>query len=137
VPRPLQSIEFLEVCRDHLGEGGVVAYNIFGAPRGIYSQPFRRMYRTITEAFENVWVFLGAEDRPSDQIGNVLVLATDLDVTTEALVERIGSRVDGLVSVPGFESLAGRLYEGEIETDDASVISDVSSWAVPPTPPQR
>jgi spermidine synthase len=137
VPRPLQSIEFLEICREHLSDGGVVAYNIFGAPRGMYSQPFRRMYRTITEAFEHVWVFLGADDRSPEQIGNVLVLATDLDATTETLTARIGSRVDGRVSVSGFESLAGRLYEDEVDTEDTSVISDTPSWAVPPSPPQQ
>jgi spermidine synthase len=137
VPRALLSVEFLEICREHLTDGGVVAYNVFGALAGMHSQAFRRMYRTIGEAFDSVWLFSVGSPRAPEDVGNILMLATDAVISEDEFTGRIRDRLGGLVTVPGFESFADGLYTEAIDTEDTTPITDTPSWAAPPRPPAQ
>ena len=137
VPRALLSVEFLEICRDRLTAGGVVAYNVFGALDGMHSQPFRRMYRTVGAVFAHVWIFsIGSRSAPED-VGNILMLATDADVSVEEFEDRVRGRLGGRVTVPGFESFADDRYAENVDVEGVSPMTDTPSWAVPPRPPAQ
>jgi len=125
VPLPLLTEEFMRACHARLRPGGVMAYNVFGAVAGMYSKPFRSMYRTAKNVWRQAWVFpVGMEDKPSEHIRNQVLLATDADVSTELLLERIANRVDGMVTVPHFEQFAEDLYTGPIRTGDVPILID-------------
>ena len=126
IPRPLLTEEFLLACRERLSANGVVAYNLIGAVSGSHSKPFRSLYRTVATVWRNVWVFpIGSADGVTDSTRNMILLASDVELSTEALLERIACRVDGTVTVTGFERFGEDLYRGPIRSGDVAVITDV------------
>ena len=131
IPRPLLTEEFLLTCRDHLSADGVLAYNLIGAVTGDHSKPFRSLYRTASTVWGGVWVFpIGSADGVTDSTRNMIMLASSADLSTEALLGRIASRVDGMVTVTGFERFGEDLYRGSVRSGDVGVITD-------PRPPGR
>ena len=125
VPRPLTTGEFMRECKDHLSADGVIAWNVFGAVYGPHSRAFRSFYRTASNVWRNVWVFpLGIAENAVDDSRNIIMLASDAELTPDELAERIGSRVDGLVTVPAFERFADDLYRGGMRTGDVPLIAD-------------
>jgi len=125
VPRPLMTEEFMRLVRDHLAEDGVVAWNVFGAVYGPHSRPFRSFHRTASNVWRNVWTFpLGIGENAADDTRNIVMLASDSPLSADELAERIGNRVDGLVTVPAFERFAEDLYRGAIRTGDVPLLTD-------------
>jgi spermidine synthase len=125
VPRPLLTEEFMRVVRDHLSEGGVVAWNVFGAVYGPQSRPFRSFHRTAANVWRNVWTFpLHIAENAIDDSRNIVMLASDAPLSADDLAERIATRVGGLVTVPAFERFAEDLYRGAIRTGDVPLITD-------------
>jgi hypothetical protein len=68
-------------------------------------------------------VNIGQEVDPTAR-QNVIVLATDSDVTMPELLARIHSRVDGRVQVAGFAAMVNDLYTGVVETSDVPMMTD-------------
>ncbi len=127
IPRPLLTEEFLRVCRDHLSPNGVIAYNIIGSVYGSHSRLYRSFHRTAANVWRNIWTFpLDISNDPRDATRNIVMLASDAELTREELLERIGSRVDGLVTVPAFERFGEDLYPGSIRTGDVPLLLDPS-----------
>jgi predicted membrane-bound spermidine synthase len=125
IPRPLLTEEFLMACRDHLSADGVVAYNVIGSVTGDHSKPFRSLYRTVANAWRNVWVFpIGSGDGVTDSTRNMILLASDADLSEGELLMRIATRVDGLVTVRGFERFGEDLYRGTIRSGDVPIMTD-------------
>ncbi len=125
IPRPLLTEEFLLSCREHLSPGGVVEYNVIGAVSGSHSKPFRSLYRTLANVWSNVWVFpIGAGDGVTDSTRNMVVLASDADLSDGELLMRIATRVDGLVTVTGFERFGEDMYRGSIRSGDVAILTD-------------
>jgi len=125
VPRPLTTEEFMRECKDHLSPDGVIAWNVFGAVYGSVSRNFRSFHRTAANVWRNVWVFpLGIAENAVDDSRNIIMLASDAELTPDELAERIGSRVDGLVTVPAFERFADDLYRGGIRSGDVPLLAD-------------
>jgi spermidine synthase len=125
IPRPLLTEEFLLACKDHLAADGALAYNFIGAVAGSYSKPFRSLYRTATNVWSNVWVFpIGSADGVTDSTRNMIVLASNAELSVDELLERIASRVGGLVTVTGFERFGEDLYRGSIRSGDVAIIAD-------------
>lgn len=123
VPRALTTEEFMRAIRDHLTSDGVAAYNFIGAVRGDRSKPFRSLYRTLRNVWRHVWVF-AVSDGIEAEGANLILFATDADVTCEELRARIVSRVDGRVTVPAFDRFGEDLYTGEIRRGDVPLIVD-------------
>jgi spermidine synthase len=123
VPRQLTTEEFMWSVRDHLEPGGVVAYNFIGSLKGDHSKPFRSLYRTLRNVWRRVWVF-AVNDGVDAEGTNLMLFATDAEVTSDELRERIASRVGGRVTVPAFELFAEDLYTGEIRRGDVPLIVD-------------
>ncbi len=125
VPRPLLTEEFMRECKDRLSGDGVIAWNVFGAVYGPHSRMFRSLHRTLANVWRNVWVFpLGIAENAVDDSRNIVVLASDAQLTPDELAERIASRVGGLVTVPAFERFAEDLYSGSIRTGDVPLLTD-------------
>lgn len=125
IPRPMTTEEFLRECRDLLAPGGVIAYNVIGSVRGDESKPFRSLHRTASNVWRNVWTFtVGSADGSPEHTGNLVMLATDAEVTEDTLLERIAVRVGGLVTVPAFERFGDDLYRGSLRTGDVPLITD-------------
>lgn len=125
VPRHLTTEEFMREVRDVLAPEGVVAFNFIGSLHGSRSKAFRSLYRTASNVWRRVWVFgVGYGDNPMHPGHNIILLATDNDLTAADLLERIASRVDGLVTVRAFHLFGEDLYQGAIRRNDVPLILD-------------
>jgi spermidine synthase len=125
IPRHLTTEEFMRELRDRLTPDGVAVWNVIGSLAGQNSKSFRSLYRTVSNVWRSVWVFpVGYSDDPSGAGNNIIVLATDAELTAEELLERIASRVDGLVTVRAFHLFGEDLYRGSIRRGDVPLIVD-------------
>jgi spermidine synthase len=125
IPRPLLTEEFLLACRDHLSADGVIAYNVIGSVSGTHSKPFRSLFRTASNVWRNIWVFpIGAADGVTDSTRNMIMLASNVELSRDELLSRIASRVDGRVTVTGFERFGEDLYRGSIRSGDVAITTD-------------
>lgn len=132
VPRPLTTEEFLREVRDHLSPDGAIAYNLIGPVQGDHSRHFRSFHRTATSVWRRVWVFCvkmaeGGLPGPND---NVVLVATDAELSTAELLDRVQNRVGGRVTVPEFETFGEDLHLKPIRTGDVPTIVD-------PRPPRK
>lgn len=126
VPLPLRTEQFVRLAFGRLSDGGALAYNMHGSVIGDRSKPFRALHRTLATTFRNVWAFpVGLSGGgPVGAHREIIVLATNAAVGTEELLDHIASRVDGRVSVMGFDRLGEDLYRGPVRTGDVPVLSD-------------
>jgi hypothetical protein len=60
----------------------------------------------------------------------MILLASDAELSQDELLCRIASRVDGLVTVTGFERFGEDLYRGSVRSGDVAINTD-------PHPPGR
>jgi spermidine synthase len=126
LPFHLTTAEFFTEISRVLRPGGVVAYNIISAVEGEESELFRSMYRTAGGVWDNLWVFplfLGQDGDPQAR-RNIIMLATDGDVSETELRARLESRLDDRVSVPGFAQMGDDLYTKLIPVADVPELSD-------------
>lgn len=123
VPRPLTTEEFLRLARDRLSPTGVVAYNFIGAPSGDHSKPFRSLYKTMSNVWRQVRVFMTDEGLLTEG-ANLILLGSDAEVSDEVLKSRIADRVGGMVTVPAFDRFGEDLYTRGIPTGDVPIITD-------------
>jgi len=126
VPYPLLTEEFHRLVLDHLSPDGAIAYNMHGSVTGERSRPFRRLYRTLRTTFGQVWPFVVRLSRGGSpgSHSEIIIVATNSALTTDELLERIESRVDGLVTVPEFHEFGRDLYRGGIRTGDIATYLD-------------
>ena len=128
IPRPLLTEEFLRLCRDHLSPDGVIVYNVIGSVYGSHSKLFRSLHRTARNVWRNIWTFpVGVGTDPRDNTRNIVMLASDTELSDDELLARIASRVDGMVTVPAFERFGEDLYRGSIRSGDVPLLLDPSS----------
>jgi spermidine synthase len=123
VPRPLTTEEFLRTARDRLASDGVIAYNFIGSTKGDRSKPFRSLYRTLANVWRHVWVFTMNEGVLAEGT-NLVLLASDAEVSDAELRARLADRVGGKITVPAFERFGEDLLAGEIRTGDVPIITD-------------
>jgi spermidine synthase len=125
VPEHLLTEEFMRELHDRLGADGVAVFNVIGSLYGKHSRPFRSFHRTLSSVWDRVWLFpLRYANHPSEASRNIIVLATDADVSREELLRRIATRVDGLVGVRGFATFGEDLYRGAIRRGDVPLLRD-------------
>ena len=127
LPFHLTTQEFFEQIDRVLEPGGVCAYNIISAVEGDRSELFRSLYRTAGTVWDDLWVFpVERTDGAAslDLNRNIIMLATDEAIDERVLVDRIESRVDGKVTVDGFDRFGASLYSGLIELADVPVLTD-------------
>jgi spermidine synthase len=125
VPRPLVTEEFMRATRDRLAPGGVAAWNVIGTLTGAHSKLFRSLHRTASNVWSRVWVFpVGLANAQPDDVHNIIVIATDCDLSEDELLDRIACRVDGIVTVPCFDRFGDDLLRASVRTGDAPLLLD-------------
>lgn len=125
MPLQVTTEGFMQQARAALGADGVVAYNIIGAVSGTLSKPLRRLHKTAANVWRHVWLFPVASSRPgTTNPENLVLLASDAELTDAELLARIADRVGGTVRVPGFEHFGEHLYRGKLRTGDVAIITD-------------
>ena len=80
VPFHLTTLEFVELLRDRLTPGGVIATNVIGALTGSSSRITRAFWKTYAAVFPTVVlhpVYEGPYDRVPDEIRNIILVATE------------------------------------------------------------
>lgn len=126
LPFHLTTQEFLREIDAILAPDGVVAYNVIASAEGRRSELFRSMYRTADTVWDHLWVFpigLGTSGTVETN-RNIIVLATNQDVTESQLLSHIESRVDGIVTIEGFEAMGADLYTRPVEMGDVPLLTD-------------
>lgn len=126
VPAPLLTEEFHRLVLAHLSADGALAYNMHGSVTGVRSRPFRRLHRTLRVSFRQVSPFLVQLSRGGHPGAHseIIVVATNSALTTEQLLERIESRVDGRVGVPEFHEFGRDLHRDGIRSGDVATYRD-------------
>jgi predicted membrane-bound spermidine synthase len=126
LPFHLTTNEFFGEVKARLAPDGVVAYNAIGSVTGDRSKLFRGMHKTVSANWKNVWVFpIGIGDSGLTDLGrNIIVLASDADVSDDELVRRITTSVDGRVKLAEYPSFAEDLYSQTIVADDVPLLTD-------------
>lgn len=126
LPFHLTTQEFLRETKARMAPSGVMAYNVISALEGDRSKLFRSLYKTASTVWKRLWVFrvnVGQGDIPMAR-QNIIVLASDSDLSGAELVDRVRASVDGRVKVRGFPDMAGDLYTGLVDTADVPVMTD-------------
>lgn len=125
VPRHLTTEEFMRELKSVTTDRSAIAYNVFGAAYGPHSKTFRSMYRTARNVWRNVWVFpIGLALDPGDDTRNIVLVASDIELTVEELLGQIETRADGVITCSGFERAADDLYRGPIRSGDVPMLVD-------------
>jgi spermidine synthase len=128
IPPHLLTEEFLRELRDHLTQDGVVAYNVIGSVHGDHSKPFRSFYRTLSNVWRDVRLFAVDYSASGPIIlafgGNIILLASDIELTADEMLARVAKRVDGRVALKGFGLLGKDLYRGQVRTGDVPLLTD-------------
>ena len=126
IPHRLVTEEFIRTARRRLADDGVMAYNVIGRVSGDKSKYFRSLYRTARNVFPHVWVFIVTPNTPLvfTEDRNLVILATDVDLSAEEFVARIRDRVGGLVTVREFEAYADDLHLEPIRSGDVPILVD-------------
>ncbi|KAF0209379.1 MAG: fused MFS/spermidine synthase [Actinomycetota bacterium] len=126
LPFHLTTSEFFSELKGRLAPDGVIAYNVISAVGGEKSDLFRSMYRTASGVYDHLWVFpigIGGDDSVNAN-RNIIVLATDADVSKTELLARIKSRLDGRVSIGGFENFGRDLWTDVVPVGDVPELTD-------------
>jgi spermidine synthase len=80
VPFHMTTLEFVELLRDRLTPGGVVAVNVIGALTGSASRITRALWKTYASVFPTAVfhpVYEGAFDRTPSDVRNIILVATE------------------------------------------------------------
>lgn len=126
LPFHLTTQEFFRETKSRMATDGVIAYNVISALEGDKSDLFRSLYRTAGTVWKHLWVFpvdVGQGHIPTAR-QNVIVMATDSDVTGAELLRRIATAIDGRSQVPGIAKMGADLYGGMVELADVPVMTD-------------
>ena len=126
LPFHLTTTEFLREVKSRMSPDGVLAYNVISPVSGSGSKLFRTTYRTASGVWDHLWSFpIGlAEDGEAQKRRNVIVLASDTDVTRAELLRRISTSVDGRVKLAGFPVFSADLYSGIVPMGDVPAMTD-------------
>jgi len=126
LPYHLTTVEFLGEVKERMSPDGVLAYNVVSAVEGPGSKLFRSLHRTTGSVWDNQWAFsIGYGDGEDMTLRrNTIVLTSDAAVTTAELRRRIGSFLDGRVSIEGFETFADDLYDRPVPVADVPLLTD-------------
>lgn len=125
MPLQMTTEEFMLLARGALGAEGAIAYNVIGAVSGMLSKPLRRLHKTASNVWRHVWLFrVASMTAGTTGPENVVLLASDADLTEQELLSRIADRVGGTVSVRGFEDFGEHLYRGKLRTGDVAILID-------------
>ena len=126
LPFHLTTREFLTEVKSRLAPDGVLAYNVISPVSGSGSKLFRTTYRTTGEVWDNLWAFpIGLDsDGQAEKRRNIIVLASDTDISRTELLSRVADGVGGRVKLAGFSAFADDLLTDVVPMGDVPVMTD-------------
>ncbi|HEY6076898.1 MAG TPA: fused MFS/spermidine synthase [Gaiella sp.] len=129
VPFHLTTLEFVELMKERLSTGGVIATNVIGALAGSSSQITRALWKTYGAVFPTVElhpVYEGASDRRADDIRNIILVATERAAPgTERLAEIWNEvRKSRAPRAPDLNAAARDRWEQDVRTSDVPLLTD-------------
>ena len=126
LPFHLTTTEFLREVKSRMSADGVLAYNVISPVGGSGSKLFRTTYRTAGGVWDHLWAFpIGlSKDGAVDSRRNIIVLASDADVSDAELMRRIETGVDGRVKVAGFPGFSADRYSDIVPLGDVPAMTD-------------
>ena len=126
LPFHLTTTEFLREVKSRMSPDGVLAYNVISPVSGDASKLFRTTYRTAGGVWDHLWAFpIGlSKDGSMQTRRNIIVLASDADLTKAELLRRISTRVDGRVKLADFSGFSADLYSGIVPLGDVPAMTD-------------
>ena len=129
VPFHLTTLEFVELMRERLNPGGVVATNVIGAITGGSSQITRALAKTYGAVFPTVElhpVFEGPFDRRPDDIRNIILVATErASPSRQRLAETWREvRASRAPRAPALTKAIRDRWEREVRTGDVPLLTD-------------
>jgi spermidine synthase len=127
IPFHLATREFLEIVRDHLTPGGLVASNIIGALDGNNSRLYRALHKTYGTVFPGLYPFpvaFGLARNPSETRTIILVATARPGLRSgEILAAAQRLRAEKRVTLP-LDRYARDYYDGTLATDDVPLLTD-------------
>jgi spermidine synthase len=129
VPFHLTTLEFVELMRDRLTPGGVIATNVIGAITGGSSQITRALWRTYGAVFPTVElhpVYEGPGDRRPDDIRNIILVATDRAAPSPQRLVEIwnGVRSARAPNAPDLTKALRDRWQRDVPTGDVPLLTD-------------
>jgi spermidine synthase len=129
VPFHLTTLEFVELMRDRLTPGGVIATNVIGAITGSSSQITRALWKTYGAVFPTVKlhpVFEGPFDRQPSDIRNIILVATERAAPPKPRLQAIWNEVRDTraARAPDLTSAIRNRWERAIPTSDVPLLTD-------------
>lgn len=129
IPPHLVTVEFFELVKSRLSEGGVFIVNVAGSIRGERAKLFNSVAKTLSEVFSHQCVFATDPANP-DESQNVFIVAADHDL--QSVVEGAQSRARDSAPSPSAprlsplppELLSGYLPPDRYDLSDGIVFSD-------------
>lgn len=119
VPFHLTTVEFMDLVNDRLDDDGSVVANVISARSGDGSEFFRAQFKTMQEAFPNVYAFPTSE---TDSLQNIELVATKGQVRSQAELERLAAQRDVGIDLTG--AVQDYTPPSEVETGDVLVLTD-------------
>ena len=129
VPFHMTTLEFVELLRDRLTPGGVVATNVIGSITGGSSQITRALWKTYASVFPTVKlhpVYEGRFDRRPGDIRNIILIATERAAPSpERLAESWNeTRRARAPRAPDLRAAAKDRWEQDVPTGDVPLLTD-------------
>jgi spermidine synthase len=129
VPFHLATLEFVELMRERLTPGGVIATNVIGAITGGGSQITRALWKTYGAVFPTVKlhpVYEGSGDRRPGDIRNIVLIATDRAAPSRQRLEETWSEVrrTRATGAPDLTAAIRDRWERDIPTGDVPLLTD-------------
>ena len=129
VPFHLTTLEFVELLRERLTPGGVVATNVIGAITGGSSQITRALWKTYAAVFPTVRlhpIYEGRGDRRPDDIRNIILVATERAAPPRSrLIESWNeTRSARAPTAPDLAAAVRDRWERDVRTGDVPLLTD-------------
>jgi spermidine synthase len=119
VPFHLTTVAFMELVNSRLDADGAVVANTISARSGEGSSFFRAEFKTMNEAFPNVYAFPTSD---TEALQNVEIVATKEETLTQSKLERLAERRDAGIDL-GY-AVTRFTPPSEVQTSDVPVLTD-------------
>ena len=129
VPFHLTTLEFVELMRERLTPGGVIATNVIGALTGSSSQITRALWRTYGAVFPTVElhpVYESPGDRHPEDIRNIILVATERAAPSpQRLIESWNeTRAARAPTAPNLAKALRDRWNRDVRTQDVPLLTD-------------
>jgi spermidine synthase len=128
IPFHLATAEFVELARSRLAPGGTIAVNVIGSLTGDGSKLLRSIAKTYRSVFPTVAlhpVYLDANDRVTDEIRNIVLIATEGAAPSRIFLQRRWEELrERVPAAPNLSRAIRDRWERTLRVDDVPLLTD-------------